>query len=312
MSIQFLVAFSLLLSIAAIQVFWILRLQKNYPHKFLAYLLYSIVVSSVYGLINFGGKQLISEIIKDNMEVIVVNQIVTTIGLPFLMAAFYFLLLFYTELRQGKCYKVFKIGYWITQLLAFAAYIAIVSQVLDLRESFQDYYLFYYLSNTQFVIIISIFLGNLFLVKFVKHSTKKKFVSAIIVADLLSFSITFILLEKIDLSIFFSNASFYTFISHIYFLTSFTPIIIIWYFLKKYPSLYDIQKSEVIIDENLYTAYNIKAREKEIIKLVTKGNTNDEIAETLFISPQTVKNTLSAIYKKVGVRNRIELRNLFS
>lgn len=41
--------------------------------------------------------------------------------------------------------------------------------------------------------------------------------------------------------------------------------------------------------------------------LVMRGATNREIAARLGLSEQTVKNRLSRVYRKVGVRNRVEL-----
>lgn len=47
-------------------------------------------------------------------------------------------------------------------------------------------------------------------------------------------------------------------------------------------------------------------REQEILKLIAAGLTNHEIADTLVISPQTVKKHTSNIYGKLGVRSRTE------
>ena len=47
-------------------------------------------------------------------------------------------------------------------------------------------------------------------------------------------------------------------------------------------------------------------RETEVIELVATGYTNQEIADHLFLSPHTVKDHASAIYRKLGVRNRAE------
>ena len=57
--------------------------------------------------------------------------------------------------------------------------------------------------------------------------------------------------------------------------------------------------------------YGITAREREIIELIREGKTNREIAERLFISVATVKDHNYNIFKKTGVRNRVELTNLF-
>lgn len=312
MSFQFLSAFFSLLIISGIQIYWIINLQKKFNHKFLSYFLFSIASSCVYGLINFGGKQLNSELFSSDIDIIVVNQIMTTIALPFLMLSFYFLLLFYTELRGGKCFGFIKIAFWVSQLIAFGVYIWIVSALLEQKDEFKDYYLFYYLSNTQLIVVLSIFLGNLFLAQKVKAKKQKQFISVVILVDLACFLLTFILLEKIDLSRYFSPVSFYTFISSIYFLTNFFTIWVVSHYLKTYSDLYLSVKSNSEKDLLKLESYNITDREKEIIELLISGLTNDEIAERLFISPQTVKNNLTTIYKKTNVRNRVELRNLFN
>lgn len=48
-------------------------------------------------------------------------------------------------------------------------------------------------------------------------------------------------------------------------------------------------------------------REKEICTLLTKGYTNKQIAETLYISEGTVKNYISSIYDKTGIHDRAKL-----
>jgi two-component system response regulator DesR len=47
-------------------------------------------------------------------------------------------------------------------------------------------------------------------------------------------------------------------------------------------------------------------REREVLDLVATGATNREIAERLFLSPHTVKEHTSALYRKLEVRNRAE------
>jgi two-component system response regulator DesR len=47
-------------------------------------------------------------------------------------------------------------------------------------------------------------------------------------------------------------------------------------------------------------------RERDVLALVARGATNREIAADLFLSPHTVKEHTSALYRKLGVRNRAE------
>ena len=47
-------------------------------------------------------------------------------------------------------------------------------------------------------------------------------------------------------------------------------------------------------------------REREVLDLIAGGSTNREIAEQLFLSPHTVKEHTSSLYRKLQVRNRAE------
>ncbi|TVR51864.1 MAG: hypothetical protein EA426_19630 [Spirochaetaceae bacterium] len=53
-------------------------------------------------------------------------------------------------------------------------------------------------------------------------------------------------------------------------------------------------------------AHKLTRREKEIIGLICIGATNKEIADKLFISPNTVKTHVYKIYKKIDAPNRMQ------
>ena len=67
-----------------------------------------------------------------------------------------------------------------------------------------------------------------------------------------------------------------------------------------------------LLDDNLYVRKNMKKfgsltkREKQIIKLVAKGHSTKQIAEELFLSPQTVKTHRKNISKKLNLERIIE------
>lgn len=52
---------------------------------------------------------------------------------------------------------------------------------------------------------------------------------------------------------------------------------------------------------------DLSAREKDVLRLIAKGLTNQEIAQRLFISPHTVKNHVSHIYQKIGMDDRTKV-----
>jgi DNA-binding CsgD family transcriptional regulator len=55
--------------------------------------------------------------------------------------------------------------------------------------------------------------------------------------------------------------------------------------------------------------YGISPREREVISLMILGKSNREIAAALFISPETVKKHVYNSYRKIGVKNRVQLVN---
>ena len=50
----------------------------------------------------------------------------------------------------------------------------------------------------------------------------------------------------------------------------------------------------------------LSEREREVVTLIASGSTNREIADELYLSPHTVKEYTSGVYRKLGVRNRAE------
>jgi DNA-binding NarL/FixJ family response regulator len=54
----------------------------------------------------------------------------------------------------------------------------------------------------------------------------------------------------------------------------------------------------------------LSARELEIVTRLMNGDRVPAIAEALFLSPSTVRNHLSAVFRKLGVASQQELINL--
>jgi DNA-binding CsgD family transcriptional regulator len=61
------------------------------------------------------------------------------------------------------------------------------------------------------------------------------------------------------------------------------------------------------IFDQLQEEYSLTDREKELCHYIYDGKSNAEIAETLFITESTVKTHIYNLYKKTGVKSRMEI-----
>ena len=62
--------------------------------------------------------------------------------------------------------------------------------------------------------------------------------------------------------------------------------------------------------EQIFERYGITKRERQIIEQVCLGKTNQQVADELFISLQTVKDHTHRIYSKIGINSRLQLVQL--
>jgi DNA-binding NarL/FixJ family response regulator len=84
-------------------------------------------------------------------------------------------------------------------------------------------------------------------------------------------------------------------------------------FISKDWSAVDVVKAVrmVSLGSEVFAAHGaldspLSEREEEVLSLIADGSTNKEIAARLHLSPHTIKEHTSAIYRKLGVRNRAE------
>ena len=84
------------------------------------------------------------------------------------------------------------------------------------------------------------------------------------------------------------------------------------FFLLKYFIEQLAQPAELIKIPNmdqLLERSKITGREQEIIRLLLEGCHNREIAKKLYISESTVKTHIKSIYRKLEIKNRVQLVN---
>ncbi|MCP4901165.1 MAG: helix-turn-helix transcriptional regulator [bacterium] len=88
------------------------------------------------------------------------------------------------------------------------------------------------------------------------------------------------------------------------------PLLYMRHMLQRYwQRRHDIEFNEAWI--STLARFDITPRQAEIAALICQGMSNNDIADDLCISLQTVKTHVHNIFAKTGVRNRVQLTNLF-
>lgn len=63
---------------------------------------------------------------------------------------------------------------------------------------------------------------------------------------------------------------------------------------------------ELTRSERKKDTVRLTKRERDVLAFLVKGNTNKEMADAMFISEKTVKNHLTSIFRKLGVKDRTQ------
>jgi len=87
-------------------------------------------------------------------------------------------------------------------------------------------------------------------------------------------------------------------------------VLFLGYYLHKNFSPALTKNSHQDASEIFVSNYQLSKREWEIVEEICEGLTNNQISDKLFISLQTVKDHVYRIYKKTGVKNRVQLVNM--
>lgn len=100
-----------------------------------------------------------------------------------------------------------------------------------------------------------------------------------------------------------------SFTPYIYFIIHGLPLLVIWYYQQGLPAAVPdtgTPRLMRLIDES-----GLTPRETDILKHIIRGASNQEIAESAFISVHTVRNHIYNIYKKTGIKNCFQLLAYF-
>jgi len=313
MSIQSQFLFTVLSLISGvIAIFLANRIMRKYPLNFLSsyfYFLIFILIFSVYSVI---GSQTISRVLLKNnaseTSTRSVEGMLISLGIPFLVLALYMFLRLSYEFFKSELPRYFVILYFSVFALSFIGYAMLNIDIAGFEN-------------------LSFFPG----------STQLKWMFTGLLILVFGYALTYILIRTGNLNdvnqriayrwfvlwytliILISLVSLHLGSVHrifgLIFISVFTgfhllPVLFLGIYLQRF---YVERTEDSTFMERLQLVvakYDISNRETEIIELICKGMSNQEISDSLYISLQTVKDHVHRIFVKTGVKNRVQLTNL--
>ena len=283
-------------------------LRKSYPINYVESYFYFIILISAFGIYGIWGvafiKTVLDQITISNKILILLSQIIPYLGFPFLIMAWYMFLKFCFELSASKIPQWVTVLYFIFQSFFFIGLGLFIIYTIEESSKVPSIELVYV-----FMMLDMIFTGwGLFYLTIKTHRSTPVVQSGFLQKYVTISLILLIIRISTVILFYFYPLSIPAFILF-YFLSIVLPLA---YLYKKISDLINSYETGDLLSsrENIFARYGITRREREIINQVCAGKSNQEIADTLFISLQTVKDHTHRIYLKMDIKSRVQLMNL--
>ena len=296
----------------AIAIFFAFQLMRRFKLAFVGsyfYYLIFLYIFGAYSLIGSGVLEHLFTYMEAEQETIHSARLFAILlGIPLLILSKYMLLRSITELFSRKVWLSFTVVYFILSAALFAIYGVFVIRLT--RFDLGEYQVLVTVQRWVFsgflvgIYALGFLLSMLLSRKLVQHerSFSRVFGSWYLLFMVLACT-SFLLSELHEIV---------PFIFIFFFLSwHLIPILFLSLYLEKYHGeTASVHEDFEVLLLSFSEKYEISKREREVIQLICKGLSNQEISDALFISLQTVKDHIHHIFVKTGVKNRVQLTNL--
>ena len=296
-----------------ISIFFSFRLMKRYKVSFTSSFFYYMVFLYIFGTYSLAGAGILEHLlIRMEIDLKVIHSArlyAIFLGIPFLALAKFMFLRSITEFFQKKPATTFTIIYFLILTAVFVLFGVYMIRLtyFDLGE----YRGFILLQRWVFIgftwaIYLSAYLYILFFSAEISDLPAKKHIRVFG-----AWYLAFMVLCITPLALTGYHTLFRQLFLLVFLSWHLIPILFLNIYLNKY------QEPESTLPDDFETSllafveeHDISKRESEVVRLICRGLSNQEISETLFISLQTVKDHTHRIFVKTGVRNRVQLSNM--
>jgi len=282
--------------------------KTKYQARYLDFYFYFIIVVVSYGFVNWIGPSFIINFLEVSSDKSI-NAVLLFIAcaVPLALLKLYLFILLFLKLLELPFNQYFiKLFYAISALLIIiAAYV--LSQDIG-EENLVNSHNFLTLLGV--LIIVASFMSIFYFlskIETLENKTLQKYGRNFGWAYLLAY---FIYASPYYLAYFADLSRYQDVSAYLYYAMHLVPMIFLKQFAQLHQQIYPAHATNSINLDHIIEKYDISKRERTILELVLTGKNNSEIAELLFISPNTVRNHIYNIYGKTQVKNRIQLKTL--
>jgi len=303
MTVHMLLVYAISTAIAVIIFMLAYKMWRNYPEQYLTYLFYYVVLFIVGNFIS----RTISEIIPSLLNLskwqaakFYVFQ-GTFLLRPLAIIDFYLLILIVVDMLGKKLSRKFNRFYFIFWGIHWSTSFIFLIHYLKTRQAFLAGQIMVY--GTDLLYIFILLYAGVYLayhardIKDRGKRTAAHWFGILWFAGWLLFNLSGAINpgRTVVLVLGFANIL--------------PALVFLYVYLKKYYREHPGLPEEDSKLREVFSKYNISRREEEIVRLVSKGKSNKEISDDLYISLQTVKHHVHSIYRKLSIKNRVQLAN---
>ena len=308
LSLTFIVVFIFCAAIAVASILMVHQFIATYNAEFHRNYFYYLIAFFAFAFYAIWGpvimRVILSSIELESKIVGIVANILPVLGIPFLLISWIMLVQMAFSLAEVKTkYRAL----WI-HLVFWVVVIALVLGIFTFEDNTQwllgDKFIV-----TEIAIFIGLELGYMILFAGIvwQNLEKNKQPNNKIVIRFVLLMLLALVLRIGALPFVFSDPWILAPLILLYFISNFVPLFYLnvnsdLVFVPLYAENPNMEKKEFI-----YRKYQISKREKEIIEQICLGKSNQQIADTLFIGLQTVKDHTHRIYTKIGINSRMKL-----
>jgi DNA-binding CsgD family transcriptional regulator len=296
-----------------ISIYFSFRLMKRYRISFTSSFFYYMVFLYIFGTYSLAGAGILEHLLTrmeiDQKVIHSASLYAIFLGIPFLALAKFMFLRSIVEFFQKKPSTSFTIIYFLCLTASFVIYGIFMVRLT--RFELGEYQELIRIQRwVFFVFILGIYLSAYFYMLF-SSSKLSDLPAKKHIRIFGSWYLAFMVLTLTPLALTGYHAIFRQVFLLVFLSWHLIPILFLNVYLNKY------QEPEHMLPDDFETSllafaakHDISKRESEVVRLICRGLSNQEISETLFISLQTVKDHTHRIFVKTGVRNRVQLSNM--